>query len=405
VVKRNIWSRCKKYLERKEILLIIGARQTGKTTLLRAIASHLEQEGGKVFFLTLESPLLLAALNENPENIFKYIPRSEQQKYLLLDEVQYLQNPSKFLKYIYDIYSDTIKLVVSGSSAFYIDRSFKDSLAGRKRIIELFPFSFSEFLRAKAELELSKTIQEESWCITFKKRHLLIPEREKLGAYLQEYIVYGGYPGVVTEPDGEEKRFILKDIHESFLKKDIREAGVTEEYKFYQLLKIIASSAGSLVNSSEIANTISLSADTVREYIHVLRKSFITSVIPPFHSNVRKELTKMPKIYMLDSGLRNVVLNDFRALEDRQDKGELLENMVFIALRTFGFDNINFWRTQDKKEVDFIVDTGHALEVKWQPSAFRPKKYEKFTSAYPDIPLNPVFYYDEHQLDLLDLLH
>jgi len=141
VVKRNIWSRCKKYLERKEILLIIGARQTGKTTLLRAIASHLEQEGGKAFFLTLESPLLLAALNENPENIFKYIPRSEQQKYLLLDEVQYLQNPSKFLKYIYDIYSDTIKLVVSGSSAFYIDRSFKDSLAGRKRIIELFPFS------------------------------------------------------------------------------------------------------------------------------------------------------------------------------------------------------------------------------------------------------------------------
>lgn len=408
MVERNVWSKCRKNLDRKEIVLLIGARQVGKTTLLLRIEKYLKEREQRVYYFSLENPLLLNELNADPENIFKYIQKPKERIFLLLDEIQYLSAPSGFLKYLYDTYGDVLKLVVSGSSAFYIDRNFSDSLAGRKRIIELFPFTFSEFLRAKGAEDLAESVSAGTWCRTGKKRTLLVPQRQQLRQFLNEYLIYGGYPGVAIEPELEEKRLILKDLHESFLKKDIFEAGISEQYKFYQLLKIIAAGTGSLLNASELGNTIGLSPDTVREYIHVLRKSFIKEVLPPFHNNVRKELTKMPKAYLLDSGFRNTVLNDFKMPAERIDKGALLENQVYIGLRTYGIDPIFFWRTQDKKEVDFVLPqlpVPQALEVKWQASAFKPKKYERFTQAYPNIPLSLICYNDETHLDLLDVMH
>lgn len=408
MVERNIWPTCEKNLDRKEIVLLIGARQVGKTTLLLRIEDYLKKKNEQVYYFSLENPSLLQDLNSNPENIFSYIPKQDKKIFLLLDEVQYLATPSNFLKYHYDTYGNRIKLIVSGSSAFYIERKFTDSLAGRKRIIELFPFSFSEFLRAKERDNLADIVRSGTWCRTRKKQEILVPQRQQLRQFLNEYIMYGGYPGVVIEPEAEEKRLILRDLHQSFLKKDVLEAGVSEQYKFYQLLKIIASGTGALLNASEIGNTIGLSPDTVREYIHILRKSFIIGVIQPFHSNVRKELTKMPKAYLFDSGLRNTVLGDYRIPEERLDKGAMLENLVYTGLRTYGIDPIHFWRTQDKKEVDFVLPRQPdpmALEAKWQASSYNPKKYERFTQAYPDIPLAPICYEDTKHLDLLDVMH
>ncbi len=405
MIERSVWPRCVKYLARKEILLIIGARQTGKTTLLKALESFLTREGKQAVSISLENPLILADLDENPENIFRYVKKDADPKYLLIDEVQYLRNPSGFLKYLYDTYGDVLKLVVTGSSAFYIDRSFKDSLAGRKRIVELYPFSFSEFLSAKEESGLSGSISNGSWCVTALKRNLLVPEREKLLVYLRDYMMFGGYPGVVMEPDVEEKRNALRDLHDSFLKKDIQEAGVSSARKFYLLLRLVASDSGKLLNANELANTLGLSSDTVREYLHVMQKTFIISIVAPFYRNVRKELTKMPKAYLLDPGFRNTVLNDFRQPAERQDRGELLENLIYIALHTAGFERINFWRTQDRNEVDFIVDSRWALEVKWQRSLFKPSKYGKFIDAYPEIPLNPVCFQDDEYLDAMDVMH
>lgn len=420
MVKRNVWPACEKNLKRNEILLIIGARQVGKTTLLFQIRDFLQKQGKQVQFFSLENPSLLQALDSDPENLFAYIPKDREERFLLLDEVQYLASPSRFLKYHYDNYGEHLKLIVSGSSAFYIDRTFTDSLAGRKRIIELFPFSFSEYLRAKGSFDLAGTVYDQTWCRNGKKRKLLIPQKQELMHHLLEFVSYGGYPKVVTESDPEEKELILKDLHESFLKKDILESGVSQEYKFYQLVKILASDSGSLMNASELGNTVGLSPDTVREYLHILRKSYIVDIISPFHANVRKELTKMPKVYFLDSGFRNTVLGDYRYPQQRLDKGNLLENLVFITLRTFGFDPIHFWRTQDKHEVDFVLPKEPAaLEVKWQSSAFDPKKYRRFTEAYPRIPLLPVFYESEDpsrsagagstpgsgSLELIDLLH
>lgn len=405
MVTRSVWPRCIAWIERKEILLITGARQTGKTTILRNMAKHIEAQGGKADYFSLENPITLQALNENPENIFNYIlPIPGTRRFVLIDEIQYLENPGRFLKYLYDEHSDTIKLIVSGSSAFYIDEKFSDSLAGRKRIIELFPFSFPEFLAAKSENDLSEALHREAKGVTGDKKRFTIPETDRLHQYLDEYITYGGYPGVVTEVDPEEKLFTLRDLHESFLKKDLTDAGVSDEFKAYQLLKLLAGSTGSHFNAAEAANTLSLSADTVRSYLYILEKAFIIQRISPFHKNIRKELTKMPKIYFLDSGLRNTILGSFSPPEQRIDKGAMLENLVFIMLRYSGKSDIHFWRTQDQKEVDFIIDSSHAIEVKWQKSSFNRKKYGTFLEAYPEIPFHLLVRRDTTLLDPLDLL-
>jgi len=369
------------------------------------MAKHIENNGGKVDYFSLENPLTLGAFNENPENLFSYIPPiSGTSRFVLIDEIQYLDNPSRFLKYLHDEYVEQIKLIVSGSSAFYIDKKFSDSLAGRKRIIELFPFSFPEFLTARSEYALSNALNEYTAGNKMEKKHFSIPESDQLHHYLNEYMTYGGYPGVVTEPDPEEKLFTLRDLHESFLKKDLQDAGVSEEFKFYQLLKILAGSTGSLFNAAEAANTLSLSGDTVRSYLHILEKAFIITRVSPFHRNVRKELTKMPKIYFLDSGLRNTILENFDPPAERFDKGELLENLVFTFLRYPGKSRIHFWRTQDRNEVDFIIDSRLALEVKWQKSAFNSKKYSAFMETYPEIPFHLLVRKDKAVLDPLDLL-
>lgn len=404
MIRRNVWETCVRWLDRQEIILIVGPRQAGKTTLLREISAYLEAEGEETYYFSLENPLFLESLNGNPENIFSYIPKNDRRKFLLLDEIQYLMKPSQFLKYLYDTYGNQLKFIVSGSSAFYIDRSFTDSMAGRKRIIELFPFSFSEFLIAKEEPGLADSIAGPNWLETHQKRHLLIPEKEKLYGYLSEYLLYGGYPSVVMEDEDEEKRFILRDLHESFLKKDMLEAGVSRQFDFYRLVKIISDQPGSLFNANEIANTLGIAAETVREYIYLLRKSFIAGELSPFHANVRKELTKMPKLYLMDNGFRNIVINDFRPLPDRLDRGELLENQLFVSLRTKGIDPFYFWRTQNKHEVDFVLPGICALEVKWTASRFNFKKYSVFSTAYPSMPLYPVAFRDDESPDLLDFL-
>ncbi|RLD53758.1 MAG: ATP-binding protein, partial [Bacteroidetes bacterium] len=161
------------------ILTMIGARQVGKTTLLNKIKKYLLKKKAVVNLFTLEDKTLLADLNTHPKNIFNYIDFDADKQFLLIDEIQYLDDPSNFLKYIYDLYNGKIKLVVTGSSAFYIDKKYKDSLAGRKKIIHIRPFTFSEFLLAKNAVELSKKINEFSYFNKQKEIKLLIPEKDK----------------------------------------------------------------------------------------------------------------------------------------------------------------------------------------------------------------------------------
>jgi len=373
---RDLTGKIKKYLDNDEILLIIGARQAGKTFVLRQIEEVIKTNKNICYFLNLEDHEYLSLLNKSPKNLFKIFSFDPQKKiYLLIDEIQYLKNPTNFLKYFYDEYKDKIKIIASGSSAFYLDKKFKDSLAGRKRIFTLFTLSFREFLRFKNEPELS---QKDFSAVS-------LVEKEKIILHYREYIIYGGYPRVALSPLSEKEE-ILKDIVYSYIKKDIFEANIRQEAVFYNLLKILAFQTGNLVNYSELAATVRISRTAVEDYLYLMQKSFHIRLVAPFYKNLRKEIVKMPKVYFLDLGLRNFLLKNFRPFEEREDKGETLENSLFREfLNKYDFDEIKFWRTVQKQEIDFVIKEKFAYEVKANPERFRKRKLELFFKNYPEM--------------------
>ena len=204
-------------------------------------------------------------------------------------------------------------------------------------------------------------------------------------------MLYGGYPAIITEPENDEKINRLKEIRDSFVKRDILESGVNNETAFYQLFRIIASQGGQ-VNVNELSTTLRIKNDTVNNYLHIMQKCFHIALAKPFYRNLRKELVKMPKAYLLDTGLRNCLLNNFQPPDARTDRGELWENMYFRLLADkHGMDNIKYWRTADGNEVDFIiseVEKPYAVEVKYDQSSIKESKYKKFNGAYPELNLS-----------------
>ena len=373
---RDVTIKAKDYLADDSILIFAGARQAGKTTILRQLQKFLEEKENLVYFLNLEDPEWLGLLNESPKNLFKIFPIDLSQKtFVIIDEIQYLNNPSNFLKYFWDEYKNKIKIIVSGSSAFYIDKKFKDSLVGRKKIFYVRTLSFREFLRFKDEEALSRK--------DFTAISLF--ERDKITAYFYEYMIYGGYPRAVLSSI-QEKKEILRDIAYSYIKKDIHESGIRQDEIFYLLLKLLASQIGNLVNASELANTLNVSKTSIDNYLYILQKSFHISLIKPFFRNIRKELTKIPKVYFLDLGLRNFLTGNLKGFESRADKGQLLENVVFRELiEKYPIEEIRFWRTTAKNEVDFVIKDDIAYKVKVNPKLFRKSRYKTFFKNYPQI--------------------
>ncbi|NOY96197.1 MAG: ATP-binding protein [Chlorobi bacterium] len=375
-------------LQYKEFIVIVGSRQCGKTSVLRLIENYLKEGKHQTLYLSLEDPEVLSKLNSHPEELFSFIPKTENFKYILIDEVQYLKDPTNFLKYHFDFHHKQLKIISTGSSAFYIDRKFKDSLAGRKKIFNLYTLCFKEFLHFKTgnddlNSELKEIISRDNY-YSLKIRTLY--------QYLDEYLTYGGYPAVVLLNDLERKKSLLNELSRSFIKRDILESGIRNEEKFFFLLKILASQTGGLLNMNQLANSLQLSVTSIENYITILRKTFHIHLVRPFFRNLKKELTKMPKAYFNDLGLRNTLLNQFMPIENRLDKGGLIENFVFIELRNkYDPEEIRYWRTINGNEVDFIVttefDKGFALECKFDEKMYNPKKYAKFTSEYPNYPL------------------
>jgi len=396
---RKLFHIVKEHLNRKEFSIIVGARQVGKTTILRQIEKFLQKSGESVYFISLEDFDVLQELNKHPENIFKFVSKQKSSRmYVLIDEIQYLDKPSNFLKLLYDKYADELKIVATGSSAFYIDKKFADSLAGRKRLFYLPSLDFEEFLIFKkaenliAEVELMK--QQEDY---------ISLHRNEIQSLFNEFLTFGGYPGVVIESQIEEKHNVLKDLYNSYLKKDVVDAGIQDQPRFYKLLTLLAHQTGSLLNVNEISNTLGLSNTAVNNYIEVLNKSFHISKVSPFSNNIRNELTKMPKIYFSDLGFRNIILNSFNPIDNRIDKGIIVENFIYKALiNHYDKDNVKHWRTADGDEVDFVVEAMYskfAIEAKFNCKQFNPKKYARFNKFYQDIPISCKAYISDKNSD------
>ena len=372
------------HLEAREVTVIAGPRQAGKTTLLKQVAQYLKDRGDYAVMLTLEDPAILSKLNNHPENIFDLFLKGESHRtYVLIDEIQYLTDPSNFLKLLYDKHAESLKLVVTGSSAFYIDLKFKDSLAGRKRIFELYTLSFEEMLIFRTGKEdFSKELSAMRTQPGYRPAAY-----NEIRSLFNEYLTYGGYPAVVLAADPNEKLLILKEMLNSFVKRDIQESRINDPDKFYQMMLLLAHQTGSLVNMSELSLTLKLTTAAVENYIYVLRKCYHISLLKPFHGNIRKELTKMPKAYFHDLGLRNILMNQFNPVFQRIDRGELAENYAFIRLwQMHTGENLFFWRTADGNEIDFVVrnpdGTGDAIEIKYNDALFHSGKYKVFPDKY-----------------------
>lgn len=401
-IKRIIQPELKKHLSRKEYTIITGARQSGKTSLIKDIYKELQDENKNVAYITLEDKDILSAINKHPEEVFTYAMRpgkhmentdkENTRVYLFIDEIQYAADPSNLLKYLYDVYGENLKIIATGSSAFYIDNKFTDSLAGRKRIFELQTLSFDEWLLfSGADYLLPELLK-----IREQKEYISSIHREITDKF-NEYLVFGGYPEIALEKDKDERILLLKELKNAFLKKDIEEAGITYQDKFYMLITLLAGQTGNLVNRNELANTIGVDNKTIDKYLYVLQNCFHIELVKPFYTNLRKELTKMPKVYFKDSGMRNIALNRFYDFKNREDQGQLIENYVFKRLTNIhDKDTIKYWRTTDNKEIDFVVSTsfneGLAYEVKMKCPNSRMVSEKKFTENYPGYQFNVISY-------------
>ena len=351
IYKRKTVEKIVKYLDSKEVVVIYGARQVGKTTLMKYLIKNYLKEN--VFYFDLELSNLLELCNEGAESVYNYLLQKgadEKNKiYLLIDEIQYLKNPTNFLKIMHDHYPN-IKLIVSGSSTFEIKKKFKESLAGRTVNFELYPLSFEEFLIFKNKnYELKK---ENSKIIN-----------DELVILAEEYIKFGGYPKIVLENSEEKKQAYLSQIINTYVRKDIRDIGnIRNIDSFNKLIEVLASQSGQLLNVSELSNTLEINRETVLEYLDLLENTFMIKRIRPYHKNLRSELSKNPKVYFLDTGMMHLLwLKEFPKIIF----GNAFETFVFLELMKTG-KKINFWRTINKQEVDFILNNKeiYAIEVK-----------------------------------------
>ncbi len=258
--KRRVLSEISKVLSREEFVIITGARQTGKTSILLMLKSGLTEKGEQCHYINLENYEYLRLLNKHPFNIFELVPDTKVRQYIFVDEIQYLDNPTNFLKLLFDEKREKIKIIASGSSAFYIDDKFKDSLAGRKLLFEIFPLNFEEVLIFNQHEEL----------LSKENDQLKIFDKKIIVDLWDKYLRYGGYPKVVLAEDEEIKRMVLEEIGSSYIKKDIVEAGIKKTDKYFSLISILASQIGRLVNSQELANTLKITHKTIEDYLYVM---------------------------------------------------------------------------------------------------------------------------------------
>lgn len=400
-MKRKLYSRITAHLYNIQHSIITGARQTGKTTILEQLYEELTGKKESVYKLTFEDPDVLREVDLHPENLLKFVDEKPgkdngRKVFILIDEIQYAGNPSNLLKYIYDKYKGKVKIIATGSSAFYIDRKFKDSLAGRKRIFELYTLDFEEFLIFKNQNEI-----RDQWLNTLSDPNYIAPEKRSIEILFGEYLTYGGYPAVVLEPDMVEKKLLLSELVTTYLKRDVTESNIEDFLKFQSLVKVLASNTGGLVNSNELGKNLKISRPALENYFYVLQKCFHLHFLKPFFRNVSKELVKMPKVYFHDVGFRNALLNYYEPIENRIDKGALIENYAFTRLRNLhGTDKLHFWRTADGKEIDFVINEsyskGQALEIKFNGNEFNAKTYRLFTESYPDYTIDCLAYKNDN---------
>jgi len=374
--KRKIAKEIIKYLDLDEIIVLHGARQVGKTHILYWLKNYLKNNKKDVFYIDLEDSRNKRTLDLGIDKFIDllygegHVPKKDNKVYVFIDEIQYLKNPSEFLKLIADHHKD-IKLIVSGSSSFEIKSKFKDSLVGRTINFEIFGLSFEEFLMFR------NYYYDSSSELTEKKI-------DELKLLYKEYVIFGGYPKITLTNTVEIKEKRLQQIIDTYIRKDIRElANVDSIESFNKLLEVLASQSGQLINITELANTCNLSKPTIEKYLFILEQTYLIKLVRPYHKNIRSEISKTPKVFFYDTGLMQMLwLKEL----PKEIIGSVFETSVFSELvKRYKKDDIYHWRTKDKKEIDFILKNKRniiPLEVKLNFEKFNARTINYFNKKY-----------------------
>lgn len=382
-IHREIEKSLQPFLKRKEIVSIVGPRQSGKTTLLTQLLYQLMKQGKKkVKYITFEKRSEVR-LFESVED-FKEIHKDYQT--IIIDEFQYAKDGGQKLKYLYD--TTKTKYIISGSSSLELRYKTGRYLVGRMVKFTLWPFSFREFLEAKNKAIFSLLQDKMPDMFSFSPRKSLGQEiQERLRSLFEEYLIFGAYPSVVLAKSSFEKQKLLEGILENYLLKDIQGLlNLTTEEELLRLAKLLAAQTANLINYQELSTSSGLNYKQLIKHLEILKQTYIVDLLRPYFTNKRTELTKNPKLYFIDSGFKNYLVADFRNGEQRNDIGSLVENYVYSSLkRNAQFGSINFWRSKSGAEVDFILQNQGEIipiEVKYSSKVGLGKSVYSFIDKF-----------------------
>jgi hypothetical protein len=355
MIIRDIETLIKERIMGGKAIIVIGARQTGKTTsLLNLLKSY-----NDVLLLDGDEKITRELLSEPGFEQIRSIIGNH--KIVFIDEVQRIPSIGLTAKQIVDKFRD-VQLIMSGSSALEIKNELSESLTGRKWEYHMLPVSWGELEKTGG---LIKSLQQ-----------------------LELRLIYGMYPEIITHPGEEKER--LKQLVDSYLYKDLlANSTIRKPEVLEKLLQALAFQAGSEVSYNELSQLINVDKNTVKSYIEILEKGFIIFSLGGFSRNLRNELRFARKIYFWDNGIRNAVVNNFSPLSLRQDKGLLWENFIISErMKRNNYHNpfirSYFWRTTTQQEIDYVEEVDgniSAFEIKWNENA-KIKKLSSFTEAY-----------------------
>jgi len=340
VLKRTIQDQIEKFLFKNKIILIYGARQVGKTTLVKSIMQKYQDSA---LYLNCDEPDIRNLLHNRTSTELKYI--IGQKKLVIIDEAQMVKDIGITLKLLIDNFPE-IQIIATGSSSFELASTISQPLTGRKIEFRLFPFSIQELQSIYSRLEMDR----------------LLPQ----------FMIYGMYPDIVLNK--ENTIILLKNLAFSYSYKDVLQYQQIKNPEILEkLLQALALQISNEVSYNELSSLLGIDKNTVANYIRILEQAFIIFKLPPLSRNLRNEIKKLKKIYFWDTGIRNALINNFNSLELRTDTGALWENF-FIAERlkflynSMANKNIYFWRTQQKHEIDYVEEENgqfDAFEIKW----------------------------------------
>lgn len=385
MIYRDVIDQIRPWLSQDTILMLKGARQVGKTTILHYLQNEIEGQGRMARYIAADLDFADPSFGD-PRLFILRLADLFQGKTgtVLIDEFQSIPNAGLFLKTVYDQTKDRYRFIVSGSSSLKLTKN-AESLAGRKKEFIIRPFSFREFIRARLpDIPLKRFgIDEPGALKDFAALYgTLLKE-----AYA-EYLTTGGYPGPVLSPP-ELRVDILRELLSTYLHKDVAGYQKIENVTgFNNMVRLLSAQIGSQVNKSELGATLRLNAETVNRYLDILEGTYVFSLVPPWFSNPRKEVSKMPKVYVNDPGIllaagaRSTVRPAYELLD-----GHLVENAVYLSFVAKA-EKIRYWRTIGGAEVDFIVDTETGtlpVEVKFTAAKpTEPVAMRNFRAAYTE---------------------